>query len=210
MNIKNKNALPILLGIMLFAQNVSFSQNYFITLSKDSIACKQINFFDTNAQGKMIDIEYVNQNNETIRLKKKDVPEINLLCQDGAIYLRMPLKIKKTDGYYRYGKRMVKGKITVDVYDDVQTSYKLKENFNGSYNAQGVMKESREGLYMRHVRMPNGTVYEVSGLKGIKALKSIRKYMFECEQYKKEYFSNPKYQTCTFEEAVSDYNRMCP
>ncbi len=210
MNIKTKNTLPFLLWIMLFAQNVSFSQNYFITLSKDTIACKQINFFDTNAQGKMIDIEYVNQNNETIRLKKKDVPEINLLCQDGAIYLRMPLKIKKTDGYYRYGKRMVKGKITVDVYDDVQTSYKLKENFNGSYNAQGVMKESREGLYMRHVRMPNGTVYEVSGLKGIKALKSIRKYMFECEQYKKEYFSNPKYQTCTFEEAVSDYNRMCP
>ena len=210
MNIKTKNTLPFLLWIMLFAQNVSFSQNYFITLSKDTIACKQINFFDTNAQGKMIDIEYVNQNNETIRLKKKDVPEINLLCQDGAIYLRMPLKIKKTDGYYRYGKRMVKGKITVDVYDDVQTSYRLKENFNGSYNAQGVMKESREGLYMRHVRMPNGTVYEVSGLKGIKALKSIRKYMFECEQYKKEYFSNPKYQTCTFEEAVSDYNRMCP
>ena len=210
MNIKTKNTLPFLLWIMLFAQNVSFSQNYFITLSKDTIACKQINFFDTNAQGKMIDIEYVNQNNETIRLKKKDVPEINLLCQDGAIYLRMPLKIKKTDGYYRYGKRMVKGKITVDVYDDVQTSYKLKENFNGSYNAQGVMKESREGLYMRHVRMPNGTVYEFSGLKGIKALKSIRKYMFECEQYKKEYFSNPKYQTCTFEEAVSDYNRMCP
>jgi len=122
----------------------------------------------------------------------------------------MPLNIKKTDGYYRYGKRMVKGKVTVDVYDDVQTSYKLKENFNGSYNAQGVMKESREGLYLRHVRMPNGAVYEVSGLKGIKALKSIRKYMFECEEYKKEYFSNPKYQTCTFEEAVSDYNRMCP
>jgi len=205
-----KKALITLLGILLFSQNVSFSQNYFITLSKDSIPCKQINFFDTNAQGKMIDIEYVNQNNETIRLKKKDVPEINLLCQDGAIYLRMPLNIKKTDGYYRYGKRMVKGKVTVDVYDDVQTSYKLKENFNGSYNAQGVMKESREGLYMRHVRMPNGAAYKVSGLKGIKALKSIRKYMFECEPYKKEYFSNPKYQTCTFEEAVSDYNRMCP
>ena len=51
---------------------------------------------------------------------------------------------------------------------------------------------------------------EVSGLKGIKALKSIRKFMFECEKYKKEYFANPKYQTCTFEEAVIDYNKMCP
>jgi hypothetical protein len=34
--------------------------------------------------------------------------------------------------------------------------------------------------------------------------------MFECEKYKKEYFANPKYQTCTFEEAVIDYNKMCP
>jgi hypothetical protein len=70
------------------------------------------------------------------------------------------------------------------------------------------MRQKTEGLYMRRVLMPDGKVYEVSGLKGIKALKSIRKYMFECEQYKKEYFENPKYQTCTFEEAVIDYNNM--
>ena len=138
--------LAILLGLILICQKKCFSQNYFITLSKDSIVCKQINFFDTNAQGKMIDIEYVNDKNETIRLKKKDIPEIKLLCQDGTIFLRMPLKIKKPDGYYRYGKRIVKGKIIVDVYDDVQTSYRLKENFDGSYNSQGVMKETREGI----------------------------------------------------------------
>lgn len=122
----------------------------------------------------------------------------------------MPLNINKPDGYYRYGKRMVKGKVTVDVYDDVSTSYRLKENFDGSYNSQGVMKETREGIYMRHVTMPDGTVYEVSGLKALKALKSIQAYMFMCEPYKKEYFENPKYQTCTFEEAVIDYNAMCP
>jgi hypothetical protein len=34
--------------------------------------------------------------------------------------------------------------------------------------------------------------------------------MFECDEYEKEYFANPKYQTCTFEEAVIDYNKMCP
>jgi hypothetical protein len=122
----------------------------------------------------------------------------------------MPLNINKPDGYYRFGRRMVQGKIIVDVFDDVSTSYRLKENFDGSYNSQGVMKETREGIYMRYVTMPDLTVYEVSGLKGIKALKSIRKLMFECEQYKKEYYSNPKYETCTFEEAVADYNTMCP
>ncbi len=186
------------------------AQNYFITIAKDSVACGSINYFDTNAQGKMIKLEYVNSENQTILLLKNDIPEIQTLVQDGAMYLRMPLKIDKPDGYYRYGKRMVHGKITVDVFDDVQTSYRLKENFDGSFSNEGVMKETREGIYIRHVRLPDGSVYEVSGLKGIKAVKTIREYMFECDPYEKEYFANPKYQTCTFEEAVIDYNKMCP
>jgi hypothetical protein len=125
-----------------------FAQNYFVTIGKDSIPCRQINFFDTNAQGKMIDFEYVNNENKTIRLKKNDIPEIQKLCQDGVLYLRMPLNIKKPDGYYRYGRRMVQGKITVDVFDDVQTSYRLKENFDGSYSEQGVMKATIEGIFI--------------------------------------------------------------
>ena len=186
------------------------AQNYFITIAKDSVPCRSINYFDTNAQGKMIKLEYVNLENQTILLLKNDIPEIQTLVQDGAMYLRMPLKIDKPDGYYRYGRRMVHGKITVDVFDDVQTSYRLKENFDGSFSNEGVMKETREGIYIRHVRLPDGSVYEVSGLKGIKAVKTIREYMFECDPYEKEYFANPKYQTCTFEEAVIDYNKMCP
>ena len=200
-------------GILFLVASITSelqAQNYFITLAKDSVACRSINYFDTNAQGKMIKLEYVNSENQTILLLKNDIPEIQTLVQDGAMYLRMPLKINKPDGYYRYGKRMVHGKITVDVFDDVQTSYRLKENFDGSFSNEGVMKETREGIYIRHVRLPDGSVYEVSGLKGIKAVKTIREYMFECDPYEKEYFANPKYQTCTFEEAVIDYNRMCP
>jgi hypothetical protein len=200
----------ILAAVIYLSSTWCFSQNYFITTSKDSVSCQQINFFDTNAQGRMVDFEYVNSNNETIRLTKSEIPEIDRLCQDGALYLRMPMKLSKPDGYYRYGKRMVKGKITVDVFDDVTTSYRLKENFDGSYNEQGVMKQTREGIYMRHVRMPDGKVYEVSGLTGLKSIKIINTYMFECEPFKTEYYSNPKYQTCTFEEAVEDYNKMCP
>jgi len=210
---KMKSNLINITGKILFFILLSvtdcFSQNYFVTVGKDSITCKQINFFDTNAQGIMIDLEYINNNNETIRLKKKDIPEIQKLCQDGVLYLRMPLNINKPDGYFRYGRRMVQGKIIVDVFDDVQTSYRLKENFDGSFNTLGIMKEVREGIYIRHVKLPNGIIYEVSGLKGIKALNAIRKFMFECEEYKKEYNSNHKYQSCTFEEAVLDYNKMC-
>jgi hypothetical protein len=202
--------IATLLFLALTSISYSYSQNYYITTGNDSVVCKKINFFDTNAQGEMIDLEFINMMNDTIRLKKRNVPEIKTICQNGIIYLRMPLNINKPDGYYRYGRRMVKGKIIVDVFDDVNISYRLKENFDGSYNQQGVMKETREGIYMRHVRLPDGSLYEVSGLKALKALKAIRKFMFECEQYKKEYFSNPKYQTCTFEEAVADYNKMCP
>jgi hypothetical protein len=202
--------LYLLAAVIHLSSTFCLSQNYFITTNKDSVSCQQINFFDTNAQGRMVDLEYVNSNNETVRLTKSEIPEIERLCQDGALYLRMPMKLSKPDGYYRYGKRMVKGKITVDVFDDVTTSYRLKENFDGSYNEQGVMKQTREGIYMRHVKMPDGKVYEVSGISGLKSIKIINTYMFECEPFKTEYYSNPKYQTCTFEEAVEDYNKMCP
>jgi len=200
----------LILAFLAFPFTELASQNYFIVDGKDSVLCNQINFFDTNAQGKLIDFEYVNSANETIRIKKSDMPQITRICQDGVLYLRMPMKLKNPDGYYRYGKRVVNGKVIVDVFDDVQTSYRLKENFDGSYNQQGVMKETREGIFIRHVTLPDGSMYEVSGLKGIKALKEIRKFMFECKEYEKEYFANPKYENCTFEEAVFDYNKMCP
>lgn len=187
-----------------------FSQNYYILSNKDSIPCNSINYFNTNAQGKMVEFEYVNVQNETIRFTKNEMPEIDKISQDGVLYVKMPLKIDKPDGYYRYGKRVVSGKMIVDVFDDVQTSYRLKENFDGSYNQQGVMKQTTEGIYIRHVKLPTGQVYEVSGLKGLKSLKAIQAYMFACEAYKTEYESNPKYQTCTFEEAVADFNKMCP
>lgn len=187
-----------------------FSQNYYISSNKDSIPCTSINYFNTNAQGKMVELEFVNLQNETIRWSKNEIPEIDKISQDGVLYVKMPLKIDKPDAYYRYGKRVVSGKMIVDVFDDVQTSYRLKENFDGSYNQQGVMKQTTEGIYIRHVKLPTGQVYEVSGLKGLKSLKAIQAFMFACEAYKIEYESNPKYQTCTFEEAVADFNRICP
>ena len=87
------SSIVLLIGL---SSSDCFSQNYFITLSKDSIPCRQINFFDTNAQGKMIDFEYVNNQNEIIRLKKQEIPDIQRLCQDGALYLRMPLNLNKS------------------------------------------------------------------------------------------------------------------
>jgi hypothetical protein len=208
MQINQKTVIGILTFIVMNF-TFCFGQNYYITLDKDSISCQQINFFETNEQGRMVIFEYVNFNNETIRLKKNDIPDIEKLCQDGVLYIRMPLNIKKPDGYYRYGKRIVKGKITVDVFDDVTVTYRLKENFDGSFNSNGILKKNIEGIYIRRVKMPDGMVYDVSGLKGLKTIKIISKFMFECEEYKKIYFSNPKYETCTFEEAVADYNKIC-
>jgi hypothetical protein len=95
------------------------------------------------------------------------------------------------------------------VFDDVTVTYRLKENFDGSFNSNGILKKNIEGIYIRRVKMPDGMVYDVSGLKGLKTIKIISKFMFECEEYKKIYFSNPKYETCTFEEAVADYNKIC-
>ena len=90
------------------------AQNYFITAAQDSVTCSQINFFNTNAQGKMIQLEYVDAANKTILLKNQDIPDIIRLVQDGVMYIKMPMKLAKPDGYYRYGKRVVSGQINVD------------------------------------------------------------------------------------------------
>jgi len=82
------NVSSTLIGILFFVSTACFAQNYFITDS-DSVPCSSINFFNTNAQGKMIELEYVTIANEVIRLKKDEIPVIKILCQDGAMYLRI-------------------------------------------------------------------------------------------------------------------------
>ena len=59
----------ILTTIFIFCGLQILAQNYFITAAQDSVPCSQINFFNTNAQGKMIQLEYVDAANQTILLK---------------------------------------------------------------------------------------------------------------------------------------------
>ncbi|MEN9972384.1 MAG: hypothetical protein RIS20_731 [Bacteroidota bacterium] len=72
----------------------------------------------------MVEFEFVNLQNETIRFTKNEMPEIDKISQDGVVNVKMSLKIDKPDGYYRNGKKVVNGKMIVDVFDDVQTSYR--------------------------------------------------------------------------------------
>jgi len=53
MNAINKTATLGFFMLLYFAP--SFAQNYFITLGNDSVPCREIHFFDTNAQGVMND-----------------------------------------------------------------------------------------------------------------------------------------------------------
>ncbi len=71
MKYKLKNLTTSVILLILLDTSACFSQNYFVTTTKDSVSCRRINFFDTNAQGQMVDFEYVNYENDTIRLKKK-------------------------------------------------------------------------------------------------------------------------------------------
>lgn len=185
------------------------SQNYFITIKGDSIGCKEVTNFVTNSQGKMVGLEYIDILGKVVKQKKKEIPDIKTICMNGTIYDRMPLKLKKPDSYYRYGQRFVDGKIRVTIYDNQTTSYELKKNFDGT--STGRMGETTSGTYLRHVKMPDGTKYELSGLKGLKAIKKIREYMLQCKEFEKEYNTNPKYKqsSTTFEETVIDYNKLC-
>lgn len=196
-----------LAAICLISSQTCISQNYYITMRNDSVPCKDIIGFSTNVQGKMVELEYIDKNGNMMKQKKSEIPEIRTICQGGVIYDRMPLTLKKPDSYYRYGERAANGKIRVNVYDNQTTNYHLKKNFDGTSTNQ--MTSTTSGTYLRHVKMPDGTIHELSGLKGMKSLKIIREYMFECKKFEQEVNSNPKYQSCTFEEMVRDYNKLC-
>jgi len=57
--------------------------------------------------------------------------------------------------------------------------------------------------------MPEGEIYEVSGMKSFKTIKKVPEYMRLRKAFEKEYKMNPKYQSCTFEETVIDCNKLC-
>ena len=73
------NVPATLIGILFFVSTACFAQNYFLT-DNDLVPCSSINFFNTNAQGKIIDLEYVTITYEVIRLKKDEIPLIKILC----------------------------------------------------------------------------------------------------------------------------------
>ena len=77
--------------LILFRIPVVLSQNYYILSSKDSVSCQSINYFNTNAQGKMVELEFVNLQNETIKWEKNEIPEIDKISQDGVLYVKMLL-----------------------------------------------------------------------------------------------------------------------
>ena len=85
--------------LMAFVGN---SQNYYITTKKDSVPCKEITDFSTNAQGKMVELLYTDKDGKAFKLKKNEMPDIKTLCMGGQIFDRMPLDTDRPDSYYRY------------------------------------------------------------------------------------------------------------
>lgn len=47
-------------------------------------------------------------------------------------------------------------------------------------------------------------------MKSFKTIKKVSEQMRQRKAFEKEYKTNPKYQSCTFEETVIDYNKLCP
>lgn len=197
-----KNIITFLfLNVAYFS---SFSQDYFVKSNKDTVKCSELEF-STQGQGKISDLSYKDKNGKPVVLKKKsEIPDIITLFIGGITFDRMPLDLDKPDSYYRYGERIIDGKIKLTVYDNQRTVTYFEQK--SIYNPKGDIKTSTFGTYTRHIKMPDGNTYNVT----TKTLKKvIRPFLFQCAEFQKYHDDVLVPKNASFEESIEAYNKMC-
>ncbi len=199
----NKTAITIFL-LCFFKSLLSFSQDYIVHFSKDTVFCSNIDF-STNTQGFIDELSYKDNTGKNIQLKKrKNIPIINTISSAGTIYDRMPLKTKKPYSYHRFGKRLVSGKLCVSKYDNRVTKQVYKPQ--SQYNPVGGFKAETSGTYLFQLTMPDGKIIKINK-RNIK--KIIKPYMINCEKFKNEYKGNFSHEEEQFTQMIGLYNKVC-
>jgi len=201
----NKKIIGILLSLLCgFLVNSSFSQGCYVTSKKDTVVCSNVDF-TTNSRGFITELSYSDKNGKTVILKKrKNIPIIISIYAAGIQYDRMPLKTNKPTGYHRFGKRIVNGKLSVSVYNDLET--KRVYYTPSVYNPKGAFKNETSGTYLFQLKMIDGKIIKINK-KNMK--KIIKPYLLQCKQFASEYKGNFAHDEASVIEMITFYNNLC-
>lgn len=182
-------------------------QNFIVMANKDTLYCYNIDWA-TNMQGFIVDLSYFTMDGKEVKLhKKKNIPIISCIHDQGKIYEIMPLKLKKPHSYYRVGQRVVNGKLQVSLFNSLHETQSF-DPYDKNYQRMNgtAWKTTTSGTYLFYILMPDGKKYKInrSNMK-----KVIKPYLMQCAEFVKEYKGDYTTEEYPFLQMAMLYNRVC-
>ncbi len=190
--------------LLLLITNINtYAQDYFI-VKQDTTFCSDLKY-STTSQGYLKAIEYTDADGKTVLIKgRKNVPDVITFYIRYSTIDKIPLKADKPDGYIRYTKRMVDGKLKVYLAQQSTTSTITYTPGapSGDWNTG-----SARGSYRFFIKMPDGTYYKINSKSNLK--KYIKPYLLQCEEFEKQYKGSFSTREWPFMEMIKLYNSLC-
>jgi len=209
----------LMLSTLSYAQ--SKKTNYYYVVKKDTVFCKSLSY-GTTVQGYLKSINYEDLQGKKVTLSdKKDLPDVSTFYMNGSSLDKTPLKANKPNGYIRYTRRVVDGKIKVYLAKQGKITttgfeHELATPANQmtavSHPAPGIVTVSKTstgaaGTYRFFVKLPNGTYYRINKKRDMK--KFIKPFMLQCKEFAGKYKGDFSGHEADFIETAKLYNSLC-
>ena len=200
---KNQAILIALVGAFLLTPIGVLAESYFI-VGNDTTFCDKLSY-KTTGQGYLKSITYTTTSGEEVHVEgKKNVPDVITFCINGSFFDKTPLKANKPNGYIRYTKRSVDGKLIVYLQ---QQGYDNSYHYTPNTYGDDWQKGGPVGTYRFYLKMPDGTFYKINKKGNIK--KFIKPYLLECDKFKEAYNGDFSTEEKPFMEMIKLYNSLC-
>ena len=137
---------------------------------------------------------------------RKNVPDVLTFYNHiyDYTYDKIPLNPSKPNGYIRYVKRAIDGKLKT--YSNLKSRNNAPDRYTpggpfGDWNFGGPA-----GAYHFNIKMPDGTFYDINN-KNIK--KYIKPFLLKCEEFKNQYNGDFRKNEDRFNEMIELCNSLC-
>lgn len=180
---------------------------YFVTKEHDTVRCKKMEW-NVLTNGKLRTLEYTDLDGKKIHLKGKNkVPNIITFYENGTFYDKLPSKINKPNGYYKYIRRSVNGKLRVYLRHQGEGTMFISDKGGNLVNTRKGFTKGPVGLHRFWIRFPDGSIYKVNKKKNMNDI--IIPYLKKCENFLNTYKGNYSTDEDSFIKMIKLYNKSC-
>jgi hypothetical protein len=181
--------------ITLFGQE-ELVPDYILFENKDTIFCVITRL--ERGGGNVYSMIYIDENNQSHTIKKKEVPTIKSFRIGGYVNDYLPLKASKPDKYHRHIELKIDGKIKI--YDHIR----LIASTDSETGERKFYRVVGAGEKIYTIKLDNGGYYDINN----KNLTDyIIPYMKNCQEFMKT--NTERITVDNIEKIVGIYNESC-